>query len=455
MKGTIKKMKQTSSYNIQPPARFIANPSSKGVSIQGVGSLNTPIAGGLALHQGNLPFISLNKIHITFSPFLLAFIGIFGFASVFLIERLPDALIPPLLLIILLFAQLAGNLIAGLLLKIKPDSLILSLSGVVDPGLINEHRKKIISLPNDDSLPEDEALASMTASMIRDLKFSQLRAIGSSLGAIAFLFALSVSPISTVLMQQLLYLDNAALLAHVFWIYGCFIVIAPFLPPHKMNSGFKQQLISAVIPVFILGLAITLTKEQLFFEPGAPEVAFFILALSLRAFWWNRISGVSNIAERISVEEAMIPLNNLVLLTHGETVATAQNKALKSPQPLFPIIMSNELISYVSRNTLLRTAFDQEEQGFIGDLATPATTFLNCDTSLDVAFGPECPLPAFIVDNAGQVAGVITAEQVRDALLLALTGNPRLNSSKSRTLTPLDNDHSNSKKTDDKSETDS
>ncbi len=351
---------------------------------------------GLSLHQGSMPFVSLNGIHITFSPVLLGTIGISALLSVTSIESFPESTILPLLFILLLFSQLAGNLIAGWLLSVRPHSLILSFSGVIDPGLIIKRKNPLLRDLDDE-------------------RFAPIRAFGSSLATVFFLLAIQNTPIRNIIPEH-------PLLVNAFWAFASFLVIAPFLPPHRMSENFKERLIEGILPVCFFSIAMLASYKTFPFTLGFPEFAFFILALVLRKFWWSRITLVSELAGQITLKEAMIPIEHLEVFSHGLTIGSAQKIALSHPQNIFPIITGNRLAGYVRREELFRaTPFDSDDQ-FVPSVSESALSFADPETKVETCFGPGIPLPLFVLEE-NQVIGLVNADQVRDSLLLALSRN--------------------------------
>ena len=80
-------------------------------------------------------------------------------------------------------------------------------------------------------------------------------------------------------------------------------------------------------------------------------------------------------------------------------------------------------------------------------VAENVISFVEPETKLDACFGPELSLPLSVLeqssDEESQVVGLVTADQIRDSLMIALTGNRIFSHIKIPTMTNHGSDRSN------------
>ncbi|MCB0321456.1 MAG: hypothetical protein KDD60_11070, partial [Bdellovibrionales bacterium] len=331
----------------------------------------------------------------------------------------------PLLMLGLVFSQLAGTLLAGWFLAVAPQSLILSLTGVIDPELA-----QLQSEPKSASEGKKHKTPQGSKSLLHASDV-QLRALGSSSGALLFLFGLYHSPLREILV-------SGSSISSYLWGYGAFLTISPFLPPHRMTESFKHGLREAALPLFVF-LAISLlgatfaAQESPFLNSLSHSLSLehlflFALAVIGRQFWWSRLKLLSSFAQQITLRHAMIPMENVTCFSHGDTIEGAQLKALRSSQEIFPVLSGNRLTGVVQKEVLFRTSQQDEfDDEFISAIADPVRSYAAPDTMLEVCFGPEVHLPIFVLDDSeltgSEITGMVTAAQIRDSLLVALSGN--------------------------------
>ena len=371
---------------------------------------------GLSLHQGNLPFIVLNGINITFSPFLLIFIASTGVLSLLSSQEVSQTLFLPFLFFTAVIFQLIGLLIFGYISRSIPSSLILSLSGVIDPALVVAKQPPTA----EEIKPNDSEPKTVEATKKSKDNTPPIRALGASFGAISF-FILSLS-----LSKYLFSAQNefSTILEHIYWIYCLLLIVCPFLAPHHLINSYGQKIykIAFVITITLILCLITLNSFPVHFS--GTEAMFCLVAVFLRIFWWSRVTKLGQIARRITLSSAMVSIDKLQIFSHGETLFSAQKVALQCPQEIFPIVSGSNLCGYVEKDTLLRMPSIDGEDSFISDAAHKLIHCTDGTATLDDTFSPNFPLPAFIIQD-NEITGIITDRQVRDALLIAFSGHPR------------------------------
>ncbi|MCB0328604.1 MAG: hypothetical protein KDD70_03040 [Bdellovibrionales bacterium] len=429
---------------------------------------------GRSLHQGTLPFINVNGVHITFSPMLLMLFGVVSLCSALWISEFPYTAIPPLALLVIILLQLAFHLLLGWWTGSPAESLILSVTGVVDPGLIFRERsilpreriyetedgtylKRLDEESYETADLSNEELRALRASATKNSPFSAidqcktgnqseindqseidppelgqigdvskeirymlrapLRLLGGSIGALLFISLASSAAISPLINRE-------PHLADFIWWYAALLVVAPFLPPHRMNAHFKQQLTSSLYPLAFFVLLPVLFPASFASDAVAnliqPEAVFVFIVIAIaRKVWWARVVALARTVQELSIEGAMIPIENLTVFSHGDSVASAQRKALQVPQDVFPVISGNRLIGLLDRSVLIRSSRSPSSNSFVPELAEHQVSLCDLHMNLEVCFSPRTQLPLFVIDD-GEVVGMVTADSVRDALQLRL-----------------------------------
>ncbi|MCI5065142.1 hypothetical protein MRY87_05425 [bacterium] len=417
---------------------------------------------GISLHQGTMNFLSLNGVYITFSPALLLWIGGYAVAATLLLPDiwLAAALVGCLLLVLL--AQIAGHMIAGALFRSRPPSLVLSLTGVVDPSLVFR------SFGEDDDLDtvkfntvkfdtvksdaakhrsqEEEATEALVTEISsrmqahrerRSLNRAPLRTVGASLATlfVVYLLASVFPPLAQAYISpnDLSTLDSLRSLFNALLWYSAVLFVAPFCPPHDLGASFRDHVVQGTVPIFLTTLLFSLLTGAgelslggEVFHPVA--IGGYLLLTVCRSLWWRRVAFVGSCAQEVPLREAVIPFENMVTLSRGDSIEKAQVRAIQSCQDFFPVLNNSTLLGYVDRITLMRSgAILRDEISSELVTALMESRFLLCseENALEFCLDPRTALPLFVYEKSDSteedgplsIVGAVTSESLRDALL--------------------------------------
>lgn len=126
------------------------------------------------------------------------------------------------------------------------------------------------------------------------------------------------------------------------------------------------------------------------------------------------------LGERVEVSQAMIPVSQLVVLSHGTTIADACAKAVRSFNQVFPVVTAGNVRGYVTRDDLLSAATRADRNDYVGALTEKQ--FLTLPSSISSSEAAERMDQAeaelaFVIDE-GDLKGLLLKDKLTEYLLL-------------------------------------
>jgi len=125
-------------------------------------------------------------------------------------------------------------------------------------------------------------------------------------------------------------------------------------------------------------------------------------------------------SKELRAEQAMIPIQSLTVFPHGMTIPQAVNRAVRSFQPIFPVVHSQTLLGFIEKQTLLRAAATGDENDYVSGL-------IQKDFRVVAPEEPVSKVSELFQDRAadfvfvvleGTLVGTILKEQLMELLLV-------------------------------------
>jgi Zn-dependent protease/predicted transcriptional regulator len=134
-------------------------------------------------------------------------------------------------------------------------------------------------------------------------------------------------------------------------------------------------------------------------------------------------------SKELSAESAMIPVSALLLLPHGTTIPQAVNRAMRSFQPLFPVMHGQTLLGFVERQDLLQAAAQGEEHDYVSGVLSKDFKVVAPETPVDSISDMfrENGAEVIFVIREGELLGLLLREYLTELLLVeGLRGDARV-----------------------------
>lgn len=190
-----------------------------------------------------------------------------------------------------------------------------------------------------------------------------------------------------------------------------------WLVPGKLSvRSWQLQVVSASL---VLSSAVA-------FLSGWPVLGVFFFALFGRHIWWRQHIQLESIAQRSLVQQAMIPWDGMLVLSHGLRFSEAKRRALGTDQEFIPVVIGKRCRALVKRQDLLRFPIQSEEddtESLLSFLDEDELPHLSERLPLAQALSS---LPALVTDEEGELTGLITSSQVKSYFLYSLSNSDDL-----------------------------
>ena len=407
---------------------------------------------GRALHHGSLAFLHHANVVLTVSPCLLAALGILSVFSAIRFESISISFSYIGLVILLYAAQVLGHIVAGRFARSEAESLVISLLGVTDPGLIirerpifhvpeifetsdgvylhgdspeilqesaRQLRQQVEESRSKGSSPS-ETLIATSEEFAREFSVilrAPIRVIGASLMSLLCVGFLHYSALPQHFAEDFL-------LTQILWFIAAMLVVAPFLPPHRIGGVLPFGIRAFIFPIGVfctLFVMLPTASQIMIFEDLPPFSILLIFGLLIvaRKLWWTHLTTLSKLSQQTPISNAAIPIENLVVFHHGETISSAQRKCVHTDQEYFPVLSQNQLKGMISRKDLMRTQHAYTSSESLATLLDDTLSLVDSHMSLEAFFSPKLCAPFFAVED-GAIAGMVTPRSARDALFLSL-----------------------------------
>jgi CBS domain-containing protein len=121
-----------------------------------------------------------------------------------------------------------------------------------------------------------------------------------------------------------------------------------------------------------------------------------------------------------SVSDAMIPRERLETFTHATTVAQAMKVVLTSLQPLYPVLVGENVIGVVFREDILHHAATEPNE-YISSIATREVPTVTPEQPLTDVFSliQNTGIPVVLVMREDSFVGILVHERLAEFLVLS------------------------------------
>ena len=233
------------------------------------------------------------------------------------------------------------------------------------------------------------------------------------------LFGIGVSSLTAVDFE-------AASLAERLLIVNVMLVLFNMIPAFPMDGGRVLRAVlamnmgapraTALAARIGQGFAFLFVLLGLFYNPILMFVGIFIY---LAAASEEQTASFTGFASRLKVRDAMEP--SPILLAADEPLSKAVDALLSSPQKEFPVLdPEGRVVGLLDRDAMIRGLRDQGAAAPLGSAMRPSQPLL-ADQPLVEAFtamrngGAKAEV---VIDALGQVAGVLTQENVAEMMMV-------------------------------------
>jgi CBS domain-containing protein len=173
------------------------------------------------------------------------------------------------------------------------------------------------------------------------------------------------------------------------------------------------EIAARVSQALCLGLAVTalMTEQPLLFV-----LAFFVFFGAVHEY----VRAESRaIAVAFTAGDAMIPRERLEKFTHGTTISQSLKTALTSLQPLFPVMMGDELIGVVFRDDILQHAAAEPDE-YVSAIMVRSLPHIDAEAPLSAAFSvfEETGNPVIMVKR-GEYVGLLVQDRLAEFILMS------------------------------------
>ena len=138
-----------------------------------------------------------------------------------------------------------------------------------------------------------------------------------------------------------------------------------------------------------------------------------------------------------SVRDAMIPIERLEVMQHGMTISQAAERALTSPQSVYPVMLGTELLGVVSREDLLRQA-TVDDDDYVASVMHRSLPSIPADAPLGDAVEAieRTGSPMLIVTAEEKCAGLIVQDRLMEFVVVTGLRRSRSNHDDVEWMTP-------------------
>jgi len=198
------------------------------------------------------------------------------------------------------------------------------------------------------------------------------------------------------------------------------------LPAYPMDGGrILRAIVSRYRPEEVAtqvaaGTGKTLAIGMLLF--GLLSSNFFLVFISLFVYLGALQEGAAARGRLLTggrpVREAMI--TDFRALPHGSTVREAGELLLATSQHDFPVTLGNQVLGLLSRATLLRAILRDGPEAYVSGAMDREFPRLSPETDLSEAMQKMAELrgPALVMNDDGELAGMLTPEHLSEYMLL-------------------------------------
>lgn len=215
-------------------------------------------------------------------------------------------------------------------------------------------------------------------------------------------------------------------MTRVFWT-NVLLAIFNLLPAYPMDGGRVLRAALAVAGVRNATGIATRLSQFICVLLGAWALLtghLIMLVLSLLIFFFASQERVRDrtrsAAVGLTIGEAMLPLSAIETLPHGLTVSAALPIAVRSLQPIFPVVHNEKLLGVISRQAILELAATEPGDSYLAEHIDREFASFPPDTKVAAALDAIVPAreDAFAVMQDGKLVGLLLKEKLLEYLLV-------------------------------------
>lgn len=212
-----------------------------------------------------------------------------------------------------------------------------------------------------------------------------------------------------------------------FFITNLFLAAFNMIPALPMDGGRVLRSVLTLLGVKSATVICARVSQVISFVGGAfalytnNVVLIMIAALIFFSATQEIVAERTRRASRAyQVRDVMTDRESLQCLTHGMTVSDSMRVALKSYQNMFPVMLGDELLGLVEKQSLFQLAATEPENQFIGQVLLRDLPVVAPETGLPQAlYALEAAQGLPLIVRAGErFVGILTKDKLLEFLLL-------------------------------------